>query len=528
MALKIEFFYHRPTIIEALISGLNTGYVYDDRYVVWEYKKSTSSKWTILTDDNGVVVETPIEAETTVSEKVTITDLYPDTEYNIRAMIYSYKGEVFTDEYITGSYWTLKAPVIDSFNVYDTSKGSLEFTWDFAYSDEYYGITEFEIQARPQGTEDWWTKISETLEEDGATHSVITVENYGSFEFRLILRTYEAEVVSDIVTATAYSEYDPPVIDSFSITEPEQGKLNIKWSLKCLQVYYGITGYEVWASKHGADDWWKKDEGVLYSEELTGEFTVDSFYQTGIDVKLILITAEYSTESAVKRAVPIPNPVNTSSFNAETTAGSLNVSLSWAVDWIYEDETVYHMYLYKETDDGKKKTAEFTGTCELSNTLNITVSDYGKYQVFIYYITGSYNNGNYYYSEWFSVSQYDIPLKWYWISPMEGQLAASETKEIHPVTAQEWSEFIGRLNDLRNCLEKFSMVFEDYPSSFTSVSPGMDFTPAIYNEAAAALRSLSYSAGEKYAINDIDGSTVLSASLFLNLQNQLNYLIDEI
>ncbi len=101
-------------------------------------------------------------------------------------------------------------------------------------------------------------------------------------------------------------------------------------------------------------------------------------------------------------------------------------------------------------------------------------------------------------------------------------------KEIHPVTATEWKRFISRITELKDFLMRHNMSFIGFPDSFTKVIPGMNFSPAIYNEVAYALKILSYAAGEKYSIMQIDDDTVLTASLFSNLRDQFNFLVDNI
>lgn len=114
-------------------------------------------------------------------------------------------------------------------------------------------------------------------------------------------------------------------------------------------------------------------------------------------------------------------------------------------------------------------------------------------------ISLDYNNSSKFTSEASYTIEITRPDKWYWSSGIAtGQSLTVNSYGIHPLTATEWNNFTSRINEFRE--------YAGYSAySFTTVSKNQEFTPAIYNEAVAAIKGVS---GYGSYVNYISSSTV--------------------
>jgi hypothetical protein len=100
-------------------------------------------------------------------------------------------------------------------------------------------------------------------------------------------------------------------------------------------------------------------------------------------------------------------------------------------------------------------------------------------------------------------------------------------KEVHPVTADEWNDFTTAINSFREYASQQGWVVEADPTTsgilytFTPVNRGLEFTSAIYNEAAKALYGIAKD-GVRVCNNvSITPGTELSPSLFTVFETEI-------
>ncbi len=634
MALTIVFRYAQPTVMRAQVGGLNPTYAYG-RYVTWEYKKVGTTKWYNVEDDDGLIVETRIEIGSYVSELVVITGLRPGTSYQLRAKIFSDNGDILTPDYITSeAYTTLEAPIIDSFNVYDTEIGSLSFDWDMSWSQCYVGTTEFEIRARHLGEEEWCPKLS-GLVEDGVSYDKITVNDFGTYEFQLVLITYEVEAESSIVTATAASAtYDvycymssqngaSPNIASCTVSVPrlsvestevynqdgrdlsvtkvpngysvtfeatpadgyvfthwvyhiggatatqiiseenpltinnpsgdifiraegvsilesftiEQTTIDIKevnWECTlngaCDEPikYKIMAAYGIFVSH---DDYYQISSGTIPAGEVTvyNNFTVDKF---GIwHFALVLTIDGEEIISETQYVLVEASPIKTSDFNFINTKGSKDITIEWKTNRKHEGTTYYIRLIKVDVDGSSSLVSSKQTACYQSNSEFFQVAEYGTYCVSILYQVDGSNFGENYRSDNFVIEEAELgyPSNWQWTSPMEDQLTVTEDGQIHPVTASEWNTFTKKLMELKEYLVSLGYGFSGFPSSFSKAEPEAPITD-LYNEVSSAMLVLcnnSYG-NVDYIYTPIHSGTDLEAKLFTSLQNNYNYIVNNL
>lgn len=120
-----------------------------------------------------------------------------------------------------------------------------------------------------------------------------------------------------------------------------------------------------------------------------------------------------------------------------------------------------------------------------------------------------------YTSSWISVTTPDVirPNDWEWTTTISSTAyVPMDSLGFHPVTATEWNNFTKRINEFRAYTG-----YSDY--SFSKVSRGQDFTPAIYNQAVNAIKGII---GYGSYLSTISTETTLTADLFLSLRDELN------
>ena len=331
--------------------------------------------------------------------------------------------------------------------------------------------------------------------------------------------------------SNSFKTLKAPVITRFTVHNTEDGSLEFTdWDFSASNYYsedssYATT-YSLYARRYGSEDWWPKIENATIPDG--GVVDYPSFFVDNYGIYeflLILDTRGYKVEKeAFLIAIANPYPINTTNFNTSTSEGSLNIVINWKVDFVYDD-TVYRLYLQKKTESGSTRVGSFEGNCFLDNELIIEAPEYGEYCIYILYLSYGLNNGNNYYSDWFTVASGNRPLLWEWTSPMTGQLTVDENKEVHPVTAIEWNEFTNRLMELKNCFVSEGFVLSDFPTNFLIAEPNVEIKD-LYNEVSSALSYLcSETHGNITDIYILSNRTELSARLFTSLQDNLNYLI---
>lgn len=525
MAVSIECTEQTSSTLTVRLIGLNEAYAYDDRYIEWQYKRSaTSNNWSICEET------TPISAYAEVSDTYTITDLFPGTTYYIQAIIYFDSGATVPVDVVnfsTDAYYSVycymssqngASPNISKCTVSVPSWGIEETK---AYNEDGDDLTvlnipigyDVEFNATPADGcvfTGWIYHIgSATATERNSPNNPLTIKNpQGDIHIRALA--------------------EPP-IKSFQVIEPEIDDKTFKWKCTLSEVYKEPIEYRMMV-KYNAGASYEIDSGIIPESGMADyeSITVDKFGTYEFQLILIINGKEFVSGTRYRNIRP--SPIETSDFNVVVNNGSFNIKANWNTNMIHE-ETTYYILLRKVNEDGTFNTVLESEpvTCSLSNNISIYAPSYGEYFISVAYRVDSVPAGNYR-SENFVLVEGEpgIPSLWEWTSPMDEKLPVDENREVHPVTAEEWEAFIIKIKELKEYLEGYNMTFSDFPQKFSSVEPGTSFTPSIYNEVASALRSLSYSAGELFDINDINEDTVLESVLFTNLSGQFNYLISEI
>ena len=115
------------------------------------------------------------------------------------------------------------------------------------------------------------------------------------------------------------------------------------------------------------------------------------------------------------------------------------------------------------------------------------------------------------------------PENWTWATAIKPGVYTLEGKNIVAVTATEWNAFTKRINEFRDYAASRDIpISGNVEYEFTEVSPGMEFTKEIYNEAVDALNS-NYNGISGYCglINKITTGTALTPSLFTIFEDEM-------
>ena len=90
----------------------------------------------------------------------------------------------------------------------------------------------------------------------------------------------------------------------------------------------------------------------------------------------------------------------------------------------------------------------------------------------------------------------------------------------HPVTADEWNNFITRVNQIRMYASFIGIGVSG--DDLTAVSPGEDFKDA-YNLAVITIQNIS---GYGTYLLQISAETELTSSLFIKIADELNAVLN--
>ena len=159
----------------------------------------------------------------------------------------------------------------------------------------------------------------------------------------------------------------------------------------------------------------------------------------------------------------------------------------------------------------------------IGNTYTYQADEGTKYSVYAYatYVI----NGTKLSGDWTSkngtVQTITRPNDWEWTTTISSSAYVPiDSLGFHPVTATEWNNFTSRINAFREyAANKGISVSGNTNYSFTSVSRGKIFTPAIYNQAVNAIKGIS---GYGSYLSTISSGTKLTANLFILLKTELN------
>ena len=143
-----------------------------------------------------------------------------------------------------------------------------------------------------------------------------------------------------------------------------------------------------------------------------------------------------------------------------------------------------------------------------------------------------------YIEEYITINIAGKPELWSWTTDISSEsIIPTSPKGFHPVTAVEWNEFTERINDVRAYMYQLNPTYyatlaNEYEfDTVYGASNGQNnnptvFTIDIYNQVVNNLIDLSYWAGHN--ISTISSGQKLTASLFTDLSNQLNYIINQL
>lgn len=130
-------------------------------------------------------------------------------------------------------------------------------------------------------------------------------------------------------------------------------------------------------------------------------------------------------------------------------------------------------------------------------------------------ISLDYNNSSKFTNEIRHTIEITKPSEWVWSSGIAvGKQLTVDANGIHPVTAVEWNNFTKRINEFRQ--------YKGYSNyNFTTVSKNQKFTPAIYNEAVAAIKGVTGYGNYVYYI-DNDTIAISNCKFQINLLESLS------
>lgn len=128
------------------------------------------------------------------------------------------------------------------------------------------------------------------------------------------------------------------------------------------------------------------------------------------------------------------------------------------------------------------------------------------------------------------------PSLWEWTSPMTGRLIVDENKEVHPVMADEWNDFLDKIYQTFWYMSVILDMWVDW-DEFPYVEPRQEITCFRYNVAVTRIRYLIEALETNTGITIEKPSTIrasyqektfVSASFFTVLRDALNNVINSL
>lgn len=202
-----------PHYLKVYIGDLDPSWTTDfpQRTASWYITDSSNSgKGSFIGSQKLGASEGNTKYTSSEDEPFIFEDLLPYTEYKITCIITSSAladGTPGVNATLDENFWTLATPVINSFTITEPPTGRKYFGFSYGVSHIYYDVSKVMFEARQSGTSKWWRKATYLIEGETTDTEPIVTDEFGDYEFRMIVDTRGYQVVSDIVTATAVS-YD--------------------------------------------------------------------------------------------------------------------------------------------------------------------------------------------------------------------------------------------------------------------------------------------------------------------------------
>lgn len=377
--------------------------------------------------------------------------------------------------YSRSIYLTLNNEIGDyDFYIQTTYAGTSEKSDVVTCTLEKYDTIDLEVTRIPKGFDLSWTPL-----EGVSSYEWSIVRNYDS------LQTYWQTIEKNSITID-----DNLLKTLFEQDDAEFGEIN-----------YGIT-YQILID---ADNFIRQSSTLTsWNGDFSCKFT--KWFQS---------TLEQNITSAPAR------PIITSATQSDGV-----ITVSWELE---DDSNISHVYFNLYDSNGNVVSGcgkDFQNTT--SGTFSFPAVSDGQYEIRVsssLVVDGegeihSVNDDGSEYKLYYNIFIGDIekPEKWEWSTGIAvGKSLIVNATGIHPITADEWKDFIDRINEFR--------VYKGYDEyNFSTVKQGGNFKSA-YNEAVAAIKGVNGYGALVYYI-DQDTPAIINGkfqiSLFDKIRNEAN------
>ena len=544
-------------MIAVYLKGLDTSYGGNDRYADYYIAPKSSEVYRYIGGHS-----LPAGIASTINGGVCYAEgLKPSTPYIIKVVISGISGGAISEKTLTKVLWTddAQAEITELTCIRESTQeeGCFHVTCLFSVDNILEGTTTFEIWARESGTSKWYQKSGDDIYYSSIYYGIVGTIATGNIGIRLydeyaFAKTYDiklvvitngqtseqtAEITVRKSLITSFYGYQDPPGTNYTVCffdfnfdgsgfQPENARISVSY-------YNAETGEPV------ADT----DGGVFFSLEDVcvanlavneaaaaldyGKYTAHlelRVYDTGDDGLIYPIHHDLCECGLdVSASAPIINRFSI----RQSEGGGKKVICDVSLSNVSIGLTKYEIYARQRGN------SEWWSKSEVGATLTATsfsaeaiLDNTGTYEFRLAVAT---DDQEAFAEATFTLAEMEL-FAWSKIykSPSGGiNLELSPAvyvpivgKELRPVTAEDWNNLTARINLKRAEIEGLSQC------SFTTVKTGQTFEPDIYNQAVKAIRSMGSGAGSY--LNEIDETTVLSASLFTLLASELNEAIENL
>lgn len=561
MALQIRTV-RDETSITLWVTGLATEYVHEDRCISYYIKETAEPDSAYFSD----MIAYGLGAGIAATEPYEFYDLDLDTSYDIKVIIKNLRGhfnDIVLTETVSTSWYE---PILQKFKCYSYNteiQDKLRAECLFSATNIVPGETTYRIFARQSGTTRWWERDPASISSSSANEKgtsvigrfVIILDNYDDllekfYDFKLVVETeygtdelivshikiinnkIEEVIQKDIVDTAApyYVEFCLKLRGPYAnfmivscVTSDDDGN-----SIREL-TYENLFTKEDFAEEFYPTFFGELPSGSYRTQFWLYEYESEEAYENGD-------SCIYECSRAYEYDVASSGSPKITSFTGEQTAeGEKYILCKIKLRNIYPEISTYVIEVRKRNGEWLTKIEDTV--YESSFEVIVGTDGFGEHEVRLIVYNDTLSKTTSFLVNMLK-GETETPEYWYWKQEYDlssGEvgtigtnaiLYCKENREIPTINAKEWNDFGEVMLNLKAYMESQGYSVNGVRGSFTEVYPGDEITPEIYNEVAGALRALSSGYGIKYAIDDINDDTVLCASIFTNLQDQFNYIID--